>query len=318
MMAGRKSGLFVIPCSIGTATLAPMQVHVARVIALLSAFVIFEFGGTDATARSRAVHTFRDCDNCPLMTIVPAGHFLMGSAPTEAGRTAQEGPQHAVVIRYTFAVSTFDISHAEFAVFAKQTNFSVPEARCDWRAPRAGGVHFGQGPTDPVVCVSWQDAQAYVAWLRGKTGKAYRLLSEAEWEYAARAGTSTARPWGQSASHDRANTGAAQCCAPFASGRDRWLHTSPAGSFPSNAFGLGDMLGNVWQWVEDCASDDYADAPTDGAARNVGSCDLRVVRGGSWFHPPDMARSASRAADREDFRVGDIGFRVAQTLSGSP
>lgn len=318
LKSGRKSALFVVVCSVGTATLALMVIRVAQLIALLSAIVPLEFGEAHTTVRGAAMHTFRDCGDCPLMTIVPTGHFLMGSPPTEAGRTAQEGPQHAVVIRYAFAVSRFDVTRTEFAVFASEVNFSVSGARCDWRAPRAGGAPFDQGPTDPVVCVSWQDAQAYVAWLREKTGKPYRLLSEAEWEYAARAGASSARPWGQSASHDRANTGADQCCAPFASGHDRWLHTSPAGSFPPNAFGLNDMLGNVWQWVEDCASDDYADAPTNGAARNTGPCDLRVVRGGSWFHPPDMARSASRAADRADFRVGDIGFRVAQTLAPSP
>ena len=292
-----------------------MRIHATRIIALLLAFVVSGLSAAPTSARKADALTFRDCEFCPLMTILPAGHFQMGSPPTEIGRTAQEGPRHAVVIGHSFAVSTFDISRAEFAAFASQTNFSVPGARCDWRAPRAGGVPFEQGPTDPVVCVSWQDAQLYVAWLSEKTRKQYRLLSEAEWEYAARAGSSSARPWGEFASHDRANTGADRCCAPFASGHDRWLHTSPAGSFPSNAFGLSDMLGNVWQWVEDCASDGYADAPTNGAARNAGPCDLRVVRGGSWFHPPDMARSASRAADRADFRVGDIGFRVAETLS---
>jgi len=252
------------------------------------------------------------------MTVIPAGRFMMGSAPAEAGRTAQEGPRHAVVIPHAFAVSTFDISRAEFEAFASQAKFSVPGARCGWRAPRAGGELFEQGPTDPVVCVSWNDAQAYLAWLSDKTGKHYRLLSESEWEYAARAGTTTARPWGEAPSRSRANTGADECCAPFASGRDRWLHTSPAGSFPSNPFGLSDMLGNVWQWVQDCASDGYANAPANGEARSADPCDLRVVRGGSWFHPSDMARSASRAADRADFRVGDIGFRVAATLASTP
>ena len=292
-----------------------MRVHAARTIALLAAFVMSDLGGAPTSVRRGTRVTFRDCEYCPHMTMIPAGHFRMGSAPTEAGRTAQEGPQHAVVIEHAFAVSTFDITRSEFAAFATQTGFSVPGARCDWRAPRAGGVPFEQGPTDPVVCVSWQDAQVYVAWLSEKTGKHYRLLSEAEWEYAARAGSNSARPWGELASHDRANTGADRCCAPVASGADRWLHTSPAGSFPSNAFGLSDMLGNVWQWVEDCASEGYEDAPPNGAPHVTGHCDLRVVRGGSWFHPSDMARSASRAADRPDFRVGDIGFRVAETLS---
>ncbi len=295
-----------------------MRAPAALSVALLPLVVILGLGAVSARAQTAAKPTFRDCAVCPLMTAIPAGRFQMGSPPTEAGRTAVEGPQHAVVIGYAFAVSTFDISRAEFATFASQTKFSVPDARCDWRAPRAGGAPFKQSPTDPVVCVSWQDAQVYARWLSKETGKHYRLLSEAEWEYAARAGTITARPWGQSASHDRANTGADRCCAPLVSGRDRWLHTSPAGSFPANAFGLSDMLGNVWQWVEDCASEGYQDAPTNGAPREADPCEARIVRGGSWFHPSDMARSASRAADRGDFRVGDIGFRVAETLSPAP
>lgn len=252
------------------------------------------------------------------MTVIPAGRFIMGSPPTEAGRSDQEGPQHTVVIGYAFAVSTFDIRRAEFERFARAADFSASGARCDWRAPRAGRAPFEQGPTDPVVCVSWNDAQTYVAWLSARTGKHYRLLSESEWEYVARAGTKSARPWGDHPSHDRANTGADQCCAPFVAGRNRWLHTSPTGSFPANRFGLSDMVGNVWQWVQDCASNGYAGAPANGDAGATAACDLRVIRGGSWFHPPEMARSASRAADRADFRIGDIGFRVAETLSSSP
>lgn len=252
------------------------------------------------------------------MTVIPAGHFVMGSAPSETERSAQEGPQHAVIIPHAFAVSTFAISRREFEVFVNKTQFSVPGARCDWRSPRAAGVIFTQGPTEPVVCVSWHDTQAYVAWLSATTGKQYRLPSESEWEYAARAGSASARPWGEHPSHDHANTGADQCCASLASGNDRWLHTSPAGSFPSNRFGLSDMLGNVWQWVQDCASDGYADAPSNGEARSSVPCELRIARGGSWFHPPAMARSASRVADRADLRVSDIGFRVAETLTRSP
>ena len=251
------------------------------------------------------------------MTVIPAGKFIMGSTPSEAGRSPEEGPQHAVTIPHAFAVSTFDISRREFEVFASETRFAPSGARCDWRAPRAAGVPFTQEPTEPVVCVSWHDARAYVAWLSRRTGKQYRLLSESEWEYAARAGSTSARPWGDDPSHDHANTGADQCCEPSVSGSDRWLHTSPAGSFPPNHFGLSDMLGNVWQWVQDCASDGYTDAPSNGEALSSVPCDLHVVRGGSWFHPPSMARSASRAADRADFRVSDIGFRVAETLEPS-
>jgi formylglycine-generating enzyme required for sulfatase activity len=263
-------------------------------------------------------HSFRDCPDCPLMTVVPAGRFTMGSPATEAGRADNEGPQHAVVIPRRFAVATFDVSRAEYETFATQTNLPAPDPRCDWRAPTASHKPFVQGPTEPVVCVSWRDATAYAAWLGRRTGKPYRLLTEAEWEYAARAGSTTARPWGEAASRDQANYGADPCCGPFAGGGDRWLHTSPAGSFAPNAFGLYDMIGNVWQWVQDCstaeAGDNYTGAPANGAARLTGACDRHVARGGGWFHGPDQARSASRVADLADFRVSDIGFRVGRDL----
>lgn len=293
--------------------LSPMRGPAAAIFTLLSVLALWTSEGGAASARS-----FRDCANCPLMSVIPAGRFVMGSPASETGRTDAEGPQHDVVIAHAFAVSVFDVSRSDFEAFARESNFSQSGAGCGWRAPRAGGAPINQSPTDPVVCVSWNDAQAYLAWLSARTGKHYRLLTESEWEYAARAGTTSARPWGEHPSHEQANTGADRCCAPVVSGRDRWLHTSPAGSFPANRFGLADMIGNVWQWVEDCASDDYVAAPTNAAARAGAACELHIVRGGSWFHPPDMARSASRVADRADFRIGDIGFRVAETLSTSP
>jgi serine/threonine-protein kinase PpkA len=168
-----------------------------------------------------------------------------------------------------------------------------------------------QAPDDPVVCVSWTDAMAYVRWFSVKSGYVYRLPTEAEWEYAARAGSSTARPWGADADSNRANTGADECCGPKTSGVDRWLYTSPVGSFPANDFGLSDMIGNVWQWTADCATEDYT---TPAAAADSPACASHMVRGGGWFHPPAVARSASRAADDNDQRVADIGFRVARSL----
>jgi serine/threonine-protein kinase PpkA len=162
--------------------------------------------------------------------------------------------------------------------------------------------------------VSWGDAQAYAAWLSRRTGKPYRLPSEAEWEYAARAGSTTARPWGPELTRDRANYGAEACCAPAAVGADKWRFTSPVGAFPANRFGLYDMIGNVWQWVEDCGHDRYDGAPADGSAWVLGDCRTRMVRGGAWFQAPDSERSAARAADDAGFRIADIGFRVARSL----
>ena len=245
----------------------------------------------------------------PLMVVIPAGSFVMGSPVTEKGRDAAEGPAHRVKIDQAFAIGRFDVTRDQYAVFAHETGINA-DAKCDWRAPRAHGNPIDQTGSDPVVCTNWADAQAYAAWLSRKTGRRYFLPSEAQWEYAARAGTTTARPWGSSITHDNANYGAENCCGPTASGRDKWLYTSPAGSFAPNAFGLSDMLGNVWQWTADCA-EDYARTPRDGTPAKSGDCTKRIIRGGGWFHGPDTVRSASRVADDASRRVADIGFRVA-------
>ena len=276
---------------------------------------MFLAAGAGARGPEPRLLTFRDCAGCPLMRVIPGGTFVMGSPLTEAGRQPAEGPQHRIVFKHGFALGVDDVTRSEFARFADATGYHDEEARCDWRDPRAKGKPINQAPSDPVVCVSWADATAYASWLSKTTGKSYRLPSEAEWEYAARAGTAGPRWWGDAPSRDHANYGAEACCAPFAAGRDRWMYTSPAGSFPANAFGLRDMLGNVWQRTEDCAHDDYGGAPRDGAAwTGGGDCGHRMIRGGGWFHPPDLLRAAARAADAADFRANDIGFRIARSL----
>jgi len=267
-----------------------------------------------APGASAAPRSVRDCPDCPAMVTIPAGRFLMGSPPGEPGRQPSEGPVHEVVLRKAFALAQFDVTRAQFAAFAAASGYDTHAAKCDWRAPKSAGRPLDQGPDEPVVCVNWADAQAYAAWLARKTGKPYRLPSEAEWEYAARAGSTSARPWGPALTRDRANYGADPCCGPRAEGADRWLYTSPVGAFPANRFGLSDMIGNVWQWVEDCGSEDYRGAPADGSARADPDCPARVARGGAWFQGPESARSAARAADPADFRIGDIGFRVALSL----
>ena len=238
----------------------------------------------------------------------------MGSPDRESGRQPAEAPLHPVTIRRPFAIGIYDVTRAEFAAFAKATGFAS-DPKCDWRSPTVRGQPINQSESDPVVCVSWGDAKAYAAWLSSKTRHSYRLPSEAEWEYAARAGSTAARPWGPTLTRDKANYGADPCCGPTAEGADKWLYTSPVGAFPPNAFGLADMIGNVWQWVQDCGSEDYRGAPADGSARTDGDCTTRVARGGAWFQGPESARSAARAADSADFRIGDIGFRVALSLT---
>jgi formylglycine-generating enzyme required for sulfatase activity len=243
--------------------------------------------------------TFRDCAGCGLMRVLPAGRFVMGSPLEEIGRQAGEMPQHAVAVKRPFAIGVHDVTRAEYARFVSATGYAGKKTRCDWRNPKLRGAPFKQTPSDPVVCVNWTDAQAYLRWLSRKSGHAYRLPTEVEWEYAARAGSITARPWGPNADRDRANTGADTCCGPQTGGRDRWRYTSPVGSFAPNAFGLFDMIGNVWQWTADCGD---------------AACGEHAVRGGGWFHSAMMARSASRAVDRADRRATDIGFRVARSL----
>lgn len=210
------------------------------------------------------------------MRVVPAGKFFMGSPQQEAGRQPAEGPRHDVTIRRSFAIGVYDVTRAQFAVFARETGY-VSDPKCDWRSPKARGQPINQTDSDPVVCVSWSDAEAYSKWLSSKTGHSYRLPSEAEWEYAARAGSRTARPWGDANPRDFANYGSNECCAPLAAGRDRWLYTSPVGALRANAFRLYDMLGNVWQRTQDCGRVDYSGAPRDGSAWLSGDCTTRVV-----------------------------------------
>jgi len=173
-----------------------------------------------------------------------------------------------------------------------------------------------------LINVSWDQAKAYVAWLSRVTGKPYRLLTEAEWEYAARGVTSADAPhphypWGDQASHEYANYGTDQCCNPRVKGRDQWLYTAPVGSFPPNDFGLHDMLGNVREWVEDPWHEHYGGAlPTDGSAwTQGGDARYRVLRGGSWYNIPEDIRSAYRYDRTTDDRENNEGFRVGRTLN---
>jgi formylglycine-generating enzyme required for sulfatase activity len=243
---------------------------------------------------------FKECVNCPEMVIVPAGEFMMGSLANEKGHSADEGPQHKVTIAKAFAVSRFELTFDEW------DNCAV-HGDCD-RHIRSSWGRGGQ----PVINVSWDDAQRYVAWLSRITGQPYRLLSEAEWEYAARAGTTTAYSWGDDIKKD--GKAMANCNNECGSQWDN-RQTAPVGSFVPNAFGLYDMAGNVGEWVEDCHHPDYKKAPTDGSAWITGDCSRRVVRGGSWVDYPQDLRSANRLGDASDNRDLSLGFRVGRTLT---
>jgi formylglycine-generating enzyme required for sulfatase activity len=237
---------------------------------------------------------FKECTRCPEMLAVPVREFIMGSPKDEKGRAENEDPQHKVVFANRFAVSKFELTFDEW-------DTCVAYGGC----PYIDSV-WGRGQ-QPAINVSWYDAKTYVAWLSRITGKKYRLLSEAEWEYAARAGSQMAYPWGDEIGKGNANCGS---CG------SEWDHkqTTPVGQFPANDFGLHDMQGNVWEWVEDCYHGNYNGAPTDGSAWTTGDCSLRVVRGGSWYVNPENLRSARRIRGTTDDPSIDLGFRVGRTL----
>ena len=257
---------------------------------------------------------FSDCAACPEMVVVPAGSFMMGSPASEEGRFDDEGPQHRVTIGSPFAVGVYEVTFAEW-------DGCVRAGGCGGYRPEDEG--WGRG-SRPVINVSWEDAQEYVRWLSRETGQRYRLLSEAEWEYVARAGTQMARYWGESESgqcrygngYDR--TGHAELEYGYSEPvtcSDGYVHTAPGGLFEPNAFGLYDVLGNVWEWTEDCWNESYSGAPPDGSAWRSGDCSRRVLRGGSWFSAPRDLRSAFRFRYSAGNRFSHFGFRVARTIN---
>jgi formylglycine-generating enzyme required for sulfatase activity len=240
--------------------------------------------------------TFKECAGCPSMVLVPPDMFTMGSPDVEKDRDVSEGPQHRVTIPRAFAVGKFPTTFAEW-------DACVAHGDCSSRISDSG---FGRGE-QPAINVSWDDAQVYVAWLRRMTGKPYRLLSEAEWEYVARAGTTTAYYWGDDVGVDNANCNGCR-------GQSHELRPTPVGSFPPNPFGVYDMAGNVFQWTQDCWNEDHSNAPADGSARLTGDCDGHVVRGGPWNFKPNALRTARRDAVAHEVRSANIGFRVARTI----
>jgi formylglycine-generating enzyme required for sulfatase activity len=242
--------------------------------------------------------SFRECaKDCPEMVVVPAGSFMMGSPPTEKDRHDSEDPQHIVTIGKPFAVDKFALTFDEWDTCVAYGD--CPQGVSD------NGWSRGQ---QPVINVTWHGAQHYVAWLSKMTGKPYRLLTEAEYEYATRAGAQTAYPWGDNIGKNNAN------CIGCGSKWDG-KQTAPVGSFKPNAFGLYDMVGNVFEWVEDCVHNNYDGAPTDGSAWiEGGNCENRVDRGGAWFVTPVTLRSAFRYGGAADGLMVGLGFRVGRTL----
>ena len=298
-------------------------------------------GKPDAAAQAETQRLAATCQTegqlGPTLVIIPPGQFLMGSdSKTDPDAQPREAPQHWVTIPKPFALSRCEITVGQFRQFVQETRYQTT-AETDgkgcygWDAVQKKAIQrpdlnwqnpgFSQDDHHPVVCISWQDTQHYLDWLSQRTGTRYRLPSEAEWEYAARARTITphfyqpdqqcayANGAGQETKAIAAsNWTLAQCTDPF-------VYTAPVASFAENPFGLFDMAGNVWEWTQDCWHDDYTGAPTDGSAwleKNGGGCTRRVLRGGSWNINPQILRSAFRDRFNPDVAVNDSGFRVAR------
>ncbi|WP_096704966.1 formylglycine-generating enzyme family protein [Magnetospirillum sp. 15-1] len=254
-----------------------------RSIIIAALTVVFTAGIAQAQTPDSS---FRDCDDCPEMVVIPAGSFMMGADKNLEDASDFETPRHRVTIARPFAIGKYEVTQAE------------------WMAVMGGNPSKFRGRLRPVEQVSWDDAQDFIRRLNAKTGKTYRLPTEAEWEYAARAGTTTAYSFGD----DRSKLGQ---YAWFAGNSGKETH--PVGQLQANRFGLYDMDGNVLEWVEDCWHDNYTGAPTDGSAWQGRSC-LRVNRGGSWYYIPSVFRSANRYRDNSGTRGNDLGFRLARTL----
>ncbi|MBT4095308.1 MAG: formylglycine-generating enzyme family protein [Nitrospinaceae bacterium] len=260
--------------------------------------------------------------------MLPAGTFMMGSPESEEDRKEWEGPVHQVTVRQPFAIGKYEVTRGQYAAFVNATGRKSDgcffwdgewkkDAARNWRSPG-----FPQTDKDPVVCVSQEDAKGYTEWLSRKTGLVYRLPGEAEWEYAARANTRSARPWAGGADnacgyanvHDRTSKRDSAFDWPSHDCDDGYALTAPVGSIGANAFGLHDMLGNVSEWLADCWNDSYANAPSDSNVWQVGDCQRRVLRGGSWSFGATAVRSASRVKSNSGEPSTYSGFRIAKVL----
>ncbi|WP_082855112.1 formylglycine-generating enzyme family protein [Paraburkholderia phytofirmans] len=283
-----------------------------------------------------ALRHFKGCDVCSEMVVIPAGEYMMGAREEDlegeknyASMYRDETSRHPVSVK-SFGFAKFDVTRKQFSIFSNETAFDgrgcttyngrwwVFDSHADWKNPG-----FSQSDDDPVVCVSWADAQKFIVWLNSKTpdGKAgkHRLPTEAKWEYAARAGTVARTYWGDKRSEQCAyeNTRDVSArdldpTAPYVDCKDGYIETSPVGSFRPNPWGLYDMLGNAYQWVFDCSQFTYSTDPED---FHFPDCSMKTARGGSWATIPIGVRAANRIAYKTEARRSTIGFRLAVDLS---
>jgi formylglycine-generating enzyme required for sulfatase activity len=298
-------------------------------------------GCTSMSARE----SMKDCADCPVMVVVPAGMAILGAAANDPFRRPDEVPERTFTIREPFAVSRHEITRDEYEAFVRDTHgdafgdcLTDRRLRGKWEYDAETTFRdpgFVQTGAHPVACVSWLEAQAYIAWLNARTGGGYRLLTEVEWEYVARGGTtqSLIYPWGDNAADGCAfANGFDQSAKDTYSGmdtsgydtfdpmtcRDGWLNTAPVGSLEANQFGVYDMIGNVGEWIEDCYSPSR-DAPSDTCAPSsidTSECSRRIVKGGSWGTLAHNLRTAERVPYPATHRDDSVGIRVAKTLRG--
>ena len=318
-----------------------IQAFLALAIAL-SAGAAFAADAPKPGTVLKAGSVFKDCPTCNEMVVIPAGTNVLGSTEEERARegvpplfAAHEGPQVMMTIKKPFAVAKTETTRGQFAAFVADTKRPDPkecaihDAKTDsWGFQPGFNWHnpsFKQEDNHPVTCVSWNDAVDYAAWLSKKTGKKYRLPSDAEWEYAARGGTKTARYWGDDPSTLclQANIITAETVAVFdsATWEDKLVCTTkhsftiPVGSYDANPYGLMDMLGSVWEWTADCYLPDHKGQPTDGSAYTKPGCTLHGVRGGAYHSQVWLARAATRGEGMgPDGHIFAAGFRVARDL----
>jgi formylglycine-generating enzyme required for sulfatase activity len=318
----------VMPWALAAAVMLPLLLFLCAAVTFIKIPLIG--GGGDFRDR---LADGKACGFCPKMKVVPAGDYIIGSPGDDRNRFYGEGPQLHITIGRPFAMGVFHVTVDEFSVFAAETHYKT-KSTCvtfedgkqqerenrSWQNPG-----FAQGGMQPVVCLSWGDAQAYAAWLSHKVGHAYRLPTEAEWEYAARATTKTQYSFGDDEKDMcRFGNGADQTARSGLQGSENWtlfpcrdgyVYTAPVGTYLPNAFGLYDMHGNAWQWLEDCWHENYQGMPRDGTARLSGDCTRRVLRGGSYGDIPRVLRTAYRNWAVSSLRGNTIGFRVARDVT---
>jgi len=303
--------------------------RISSLVLLSTLFVSFSTACANEASRS-----FKDCETCPEMVTLPSGKAMIGAEPFEANRKRGDDDLRELNINYKLAVGKTEITRAQYREFMDTSGHKMLENGCNtWGRNRILGYvkehkwnqpGYPQSEKHPVVCVSYDDASAYTQWLSEKTGKPYRLLSSSEFEYATRAGTRGPWFWGPKNADacKYANVGDAIIRrnwehAPVFHCEDKYEYTAPVGSFEPNPWGLHDMLGNVWEWTEDCLHRDNDKAPLDGSAwttEDGGECDRRIPRGGSWVSGTDWVRAAARSYDLAEYHSQLLGFRVALTI----